>query len=309
MTFSVTILGSASAMPIKNHFPTAQLLNIHEQYFMIDCGEGAQMQLKRYGFSMLKINHIFISHIHGDHTFGLFGLISTMSMLGRSVDLHIYAPALLEEILHSHLHYFGKHITHKIVFHAVNTDDSTLIFENNAITVHAIPLKHRVPAAGFLFREKIPPRNVHKHLIVKHNLSIHDIVRLKNGEDVLLPDGELLAAETMTYQPYEPRSYAFCSDTQYSEKVAEQIQGVDLLYHEATYANDKIDLALETGHSTAENSAKVALEAGVKKLLIGHFSSRYTDYNTHLQEAQATFPHTEIASEGKKISIPYRPNK
>ncbi len=303
MTFSLTILGSASAMPTKRHFPTSQLLNIHEQYFLIDCGEGAQMQLKRYGFSLLKINHVFISHLHGDHLFGIFGFIATMSMLGRTADLHIYAPALLEEILNNHLHYFGDRMTHKIVFHATNTSEPELIFENKALTVHTIPLKHRIPTAGFLFREKTPPRNVHKHLIVKHNLSIHDIVKLKSGDDVILPDGELLTAEAMTYQPYEPCAYAFCSDTMYYEKIIPQIKGVDLLYHEATYANDKAVLAKETGHSTAEEAAKIAAAAGVKQLLLGHFSSRYTDYDIHLKEAQAVFPNTELVAEGKKINL------
>ena len=304
MTFSLTILGSASAMPTKKHFPSAQILNIHEQYFLIDCGEGTQMQLQRYGFSMLKINHIFISHLHGDHIFGLFGLVATMSMLSRTTDLHIYSCNPLEEIMNSHLKYFGEQMTYKIIFHVIDTNNPQLIFENKAITIHTIPLKHRVPTAGFLFREKIPSRNVHKHIIEKYNISIRDIVRLKNGEDILLNDGELLTAEDATYQPYEPRAYAYCSDTRFSEKVIEQVQGVDLLYHEATYANDREDLARETEHSTAKEASTVASRAGVKKLIIGHFSSRYTNNNTHLREAMEVFPETELAIEGKNTTIP-----
>jgi ribonuclease Z len=306
MTFSLTILGSASAMPIRTHFPTSQLLNIHEQYFLVDCGEGTQMQLKRYGFSLLKINHVFISHLHGDHLFGIFGLIATMSMLGRTTDLHIHAPALLDEILNSHLRYFGDRMTHKIVFHATNTSEPELTFENKALTVYTIPLKHRIPTAGFLFREKTPLRNVHKHFIVKYNLSISEIVKLKAGENIRLPDGELLTADEMTYQPYEPRTYAFCSDTMYCEKIIPQIQGIDLLYHEATYAGDRADLARETGHSTAEEAAKIAAAAEVKQLLLGHFSSRYTNYDLHLLESKAIFPNTELITEGKKVEIMLR---
>jgi ribonuclease Z len=303
MTFSVTILGSRSALPTKNHYPTAHVLNVHERLFLIDCGEGAQMQMKRYGISVLRIDAVFISHLHGDHLFGLFGLLSTMSMLGRKGELSIYAPALLEDVLRDHLKYFGDGMTFTPVVRAVDTHKANLIFENRAMTVHAIPLKHRVPAAGFLFREKTPPLNVHKHLIAAHNLSIHHIVQLKNGEDICLPDGTTLANEDLTYRPYSPRSYAYCSDTLFYEKVIDQVRDADLLYHEATFQSDRMAMARETMHSTAADAATVARDAQVKKLLIGHFSSRYARDEGFLKEAQAIFPNTDIAREGKTFKI------
>jgi len=304
MTFSVTILGMASAMPTKNRFPTAQLLNVHERLFLIDCGEGTQMQLRKCGISPLKINAIFISHLHGDHLFGLFGLLSTMSMLGRKGELPIYAPSALREILADHLRYFGEGMAFTPVVHPVDTNLSELIYENRAMTVHSIPLKHRIEATGYLFREKTPQRNIHKHAIVKHGLSVTDIVQLKNGEDVTLPDGEIVTAAETTYLPYSPRSYAFCSDTAFSKKVIECVRGIDLLYHEATYQADREALAHETLHSTAAEAATVAKEAGVKKLLIGHFSSRYASDSGFLAEAQAIFPAVEIAHERTVFNLP-----
>jgi len=303
MTFSITILGNASAMPTKNRFPTSQVLNVHERLFLIDCGEGTQMQLRRCGISILKLNAVFISHLHGDHLFGLFGLLSTMSMLGRKGDFPIYAPIGLKNILDDHLKYFGEGMTFTPIVHGINTNKSELIYENRAITVHTIPLRHRVPCAGFLFREKTPQLNVHKHFIVKHALSICDIVQLKNGDDVTLPDGEIVTSEAATYLPYAPRSYAFCSDTAFSKKVISQVQNVDLLYHETTYQNDRVPLAHETMHATAAEAATVAKEASVKKLLIGHFSSRYSNDHGFLAEAQSVFPNTTIAKEKETFEI------
>jgi ribonuclease Z len=297
MTFSVTILGNASAMPTKRHFPTAQVLNIHERLFLIDCGEGAQMQLQQCGLSFMKIGAAFISHLHGDHLFGLFGLLSTMSMLGRRGEFPIYAPDGLQQILADHLKYFGAEMQYTPVVHSIDTAQPALIYENKAMTVHSIPLKHRVQAAGFLFRERTPQLNVHKDMIGKYNLSFPEIIQLKRGEDVLRDNGAVISAAETTYLPYQPRAYAFCSDTAFSEEVIAAVRGVDLLYHEATFQNDRRDLAIETCHSTAADAANVAKAAKVKKLLIGHFSSRYTNENGFLQEAQAIFPNTEIAEQ------------
>ncbi|MDR0729891.1 MAG: ribonuclease Z [Prevotellaceae bacterium] len=297
MSFEVTILGSRSALPIKNHFPTAQVLHIQEQLFLIDCGEGAQMQLLRAGLSLLRIQAVFISHLHGDHLFGLFGLLSTMSMLGRKSELPIYAPPPMKNVLRDHLYYFGDGMMYQPVVHHIPTDSPALIYEDKAMTVHTVPLRHRVPTSGFLFREKTPPRNVHKYLIAQYRLSVNEIVQLKNGADITRPDGESLKNETMTYLPYTPCAYAYCSDTQFSEDVIEQVRGVDLLYHEATFQSDRAELARQTMHATAADAATVAKQAAVKKLLIGHFSSRYPSSDGFLHEAQAIFPNTEIGQE------------
>ncbi|MDR1680665.1 MAG: ribonuclease Z [Prevotellaceae bacterium] len=297
MSFEITILGSRSALPIKNHFPTAQVLQVRERLFLIDCGEGCQMQLLRAGLSLLRIDAVFISHLHGDHLFGLFGLLSTMSMLGRMDILPIYAPAPMDAVLRDHLHYFGDGMTYQPAVRCIPTDSRALIYENKAMTVETVPLRHRIPASGFLFREKMPLRNVHRHLVAHYKLPISAIIQLKNGEDITLPDGERLDSETMTYLPYMPCAYAYCSDTLFSEAVIEAVRGVDLLYHEATFQSDRAELAKQTMHSTAADAATVAREAGVKKLLIGHFSSRYPSSEGFLHEAQAIFPDTEIGEE------------
>lgn len=255
------------------------------------------MQLLRAGLSLLRIRAVFISHLHGDHIFGLFGLLATMSLLNRKNELPIFAPAPMENILRDHLHYFGDGMTFQPVVHTVPTDSPALIYEDNAMTVQTIPLQHRAPTAGFLFREKTPLRNVHKHVVAQYKLPIDAIIQLKNGADVILPDGEQLANETATYLPYTPRAYAYCSDTQFSEDVIELVRGVDLLYHETTFQSDRAALAKQTMHSTATDAATVAKRAGVKKLLIGHFSSRYPSSNGFLREARNIFPNTEIGRE------------
>ena len=303
MTFSLSILGNASAMPTKQHFPTAQILNIHEHLFLIDCGEGAQMRIQECGLSFFKINAAFISHLHGDHLFGLFGLLSTMSMLGRKGEFPIYAPEGLQHILADHLKYFGAEMQFTPVVHTIDPLRPALIYENKSVIVHSIPLKHRVPAVGFLFRERRPQLNVHKEMIEKHSLSYLEIIQLKRGEDVIRDKEAIITVAETTYLPYQPRSYAFCSDTAFSEEVIEAVRDVDLLYHEATFQNDRRDLASETMHSTAADAATVAKAAGVKQLLIGHLSSRYPNDSGFLQEARAIFPNTEIAEERKTYKI------
>ena len=304
MTFSLTILGSNSALPTKDRFPTAHALNVHERFFLIDCGEGTQLQMSKYGVRFSRLDHIFISHLHGDHFFGLYGLLSTYSLLGRTRDMHIYGVKQLEYVLNDHLKYFGKEFSYKVVFHEVNPRSNDLIYEDKSITVHTIPLNHRIPCCGYLFREKTPQRCIHKWLIEKYNIGVADIVRIKNGENYQTEDGELIPNSKLAYQPYEPRSYAFCSDTQYSEKVVEAVKGVDLLYHESTFAEDLKDMARQTGHSTAKEAATVALKAAVKRLIIGHFSSRYKDLQPFIEQAQEVFPNTELAEDGRVFDIP-----
>jgi ribonuclease Z len=306
MTFSLTVLGSSSALPTGDRFPTAHVLNVRERFFMIDCGEGAQMQLKRFGnikYSQLK--NIFISHLHGDHIFGLFGFISTLDLMGRTEDLNIYAHNDLKEILDNHLRYFGTNMSYRVVFHSINPYVNEIVYEDSYMTIETIPLKHRVPTCGYLFREKMPQQNIYKELIAKYDIPVADIVRIKNGENFTTASGKEIPNEELTYLPYMPRSYAFCSDTMYSEKVAELVKGVDLLYHEATFLNDMQDMAHQTAHSTTVEAGEIALKAGVKRLLIGHFSSRY-DNRMLMQfqkEVQYIFPNSDIVQEGMTYKI------
>jgi ribonuclease Z len=301
MTFSLTVLGSSSALPTENRFPTAHVLNVHERFFLIDCGEGAQMQLKRFGnIKYSKLNEIFISHLHGDHIFGLFGLISSLDLMGRTDDLNIYAHIDLKGILDNHLKYFGENMSYNVVFHPVNPYINEIVYEDSEMTVETIPLKHRIPACGYLFREKTPQRNIYKELITKYDIPVADIIRIKNGENFVTASGDEIPNGKLTYLPYTPRSYAFCSDTMYSEKVAEIVKNVDLLYHEATFLNDMQEMAHQTAHSTTVEAAEIASKANVKRLLIGHFSSRYDD-DMLLQfqrEVQYIFPCSDIVREG-----------
>ncbi len=303
MTFSVTILGCSSALPTANRFPSAQLVSVRNHHFLVDCGEGAQMQLRRYGIGFSRINHILISHLHGDHLFGLFGLLSTMSMLGRKTPLHIFAPAGLQQILDEHFAHFGDGMTYAPVVHELNAERQEVVVESHSLTITAFPLYHRVPTCGFLFREKTPPLNIRKELIEKYGLSLRDIVAIKNGADHALPDGRLVPNAELTYQPFAPRSYAYCSDTMYHEAVAQAVRGVDLLYHEATFAQAMHDFAVERGHSTALQAAQIARMAEVKQLILGHFSSRYKSTEVLLHEAQSVFADTQLAEEGKVFEV------
>jgi ribonuclease Z len=276
---------------------------VHEQFFLIDCGEGAQERMRQYGISPLKLNAIFISHLHGDHVFGLPGILSTRNHFGRKTPLHLFGPAPINEILQFHLNHFEQNLGYPIVCHEVNARQESLIYENRVMEVTTIPLRHRIPATGYLFREKTPPLNVYKAVIRRHTLSLAQITALKRGEDILLSDGTPLPCAEATYVPYTPRAYAFCSDTLYSGKVVRLVHGVDLLYHEATFLDKDRPLAKETGHTTALQAAKAASLAEVGQLLIGHFSSRYKDDSLLLDEARTLFPNTLIAREGETITL------
>lgn len=304
MIFSLTTLGTASALPTVDRFPSAHVLNVHERLFLIDCGEGCQMQLRRYGFSFLKINEIFISHVHGDHVFGIYGLLSTMSLLGRSADLFIYAPTDFGSVLDSLIQQFGTQFKYKIVHIAVSGRAPEVIFETKSSEVLSFPLNHRTGCYGYLFREKMPRRNIHKYLIEKHSLTLAEIARLKDGEDIEREDGELLKSDVITYLPYKPRSFAYCSDTAPFKKLREYVEGVDLLYHESTFLQETEKVAALTMHSTAAQAAQLALEAGVGKLVIGHFSSRYKNSSLYENEAREIFPETYAAREGVRFEIP-----
>ena len=304
MTFEVTILGSGSAAPSVHRHHTAHALNVHEQFFLIDCGEGTQERMRQYGIPLMKLNAIFISHLHGDHVFGLPGIISTLNHLGRKVPLHIFGPMPIGEILRFHLQHFEQNLGYEIIIHELNARENVLVYENKVLEVTTIPLRHRIPSCGYLFREKTPARNVDKKAIEKYGLSLKQIVSLKNGEDITLDDGTPLAYTDVTYIPYAPRSYAYCSDTLYSGKVVSLVHGVDLLYHEATFLDKDRALAKETGHTTALQAGKAAATAEVKRLLLGHFSSRYKDETAFQEEACTLFPNTILAVEGETIGIP-----
>ena len=318
MTFKVTILGSSAAMPMAGRHHSAHALNVHEQFYLVDCGEGTQTRLVECGINPLKINAIFITHLHGDHLYGLFPLIATLGLMGRSTPLKVYAPEPLGELMECMDRLLGEHTAFAVKYYPVNTREHAMVYENSVMEVWTIPLRHRVPAAGYLFREKTPALNVRKEMIGRYGLGIAQIVAVKRGEDVTLDEGNAQRADAayadlapgtvvpnpkLSYTPYEPRSYAYCSDTLYSGKVASLVQGVDLLYHEATFADEDKALAKETGHSTAGQAAKVAATAGAGRLLIGHFSGRYKVAQPLVDEARAVFPAAEEAVECHTYAI------
>ncbi len=302
-SFSITILGSNSALPTSERYPTAQVLNVSERFFLIDCGEGTQIQLRRNRIRFSKINHIFISHLHGDHCFGLIGLISTLGLLGRNNDLYIHSHPDLKRILQPQLDYYCSDLPYRVVFEGFDAKKSAVIYSDKHIEVETIPLVHRIPTVGFLFKEKVGERKLKKEFVFSYNPGIKDMLAIKRGEDYETPDGGILPNHSITLDPPKPLSYAFCTDTRYSPKIIEQIKGVDILYHESTFLKSDQKLAKKTYHSTAEQAAKMAEEAQVQKLLIGHFSSRYRDLSPFLQEAKAIFKNTFLAKEGSVFEI------
>ena len=303
MAFSVTILGNSSAKPTPTAHPSAQLVNLNEQYYLVDAGEGVQQQLVRRGINPLRLRAVFISHLHGDHCFGLFPLIATLGLEGKRTPLDIYAPAPMGEILEYHRKYFWEDLPYQVKWHEVSTTKHCIIFENSTLEVWSVPLRHSVPTSGYHFKEKQPKLNVDKFKIEKYNLSIAQIVAAKRGEDIELSSGEVIPNSELTYLPYKARSYAYLSDTNYSAKAAERVKGVDLLYHETTYAQSEEMWAKGRGHSTTFDAAKVALKAEAKRLIIGHFSSRYKDHTILRDECRTIFENTDIANEGDIFTI------
>ncbi|MBR5770636.1 MAG: ribonuclease Z [Alistipes sp.] len=303
MGFSVTILGNSSAKPTPHAHPSSQVVNLNEQYYLVDAGEGVQQQLIRRGINPLRLRAVFISHLHGDHCFGLFPLIATLGLEGKRTPLDIYAPAPMGEILEYHRRYFWDDLPYEVKWHEVRTTEHAIIMQNNTLEVWSIPLRHRVPTAGYLFKEKQPGRNVDKFKIEKYGLSIAQIVAAKRGEDITLEDGQVIPNDELTYIPYQARSYAYLSDTAYSAKAAERVHGVDLLYHETTYSTSEAMFAKGRGHSTTIEAAKVAAKAEAKRLIIGHFSSRYKSHETLVEECRTIFPNSDIAAEGMTFNI------
>lgn len=301
--FEVTILGCGCAVPTLNHRPAAQIVNIREKLSLIDCGEGTQLQMRRFKISFMKIRNIFISHLHGDHCFGLHGLISSFSLLGRTADLHVYAPENYETLFYQELDFFCKGLEFKVVFHPIDTTQHTLIYEDRSVSVYTLPLAHRIPCCGFLFKEKPTLPHILRDMIDFYEIPLCEINNIKNGADWIKEDGTIIPNSRLTRPSYEPRSYAYCSDTSFKPDLIPWLEGTTLLYHEATFGEERIERAKETHHSTARQAATIARDSHAGQLVIGHYSAHYTDEKPLLEEARATFPNTIAANEGLTITL------
>ena len=303
MEFSLTTLGSASAKPSVDRFSSVHVLNARGRLFLLDCCEGAQFQLVRYKFSLMKIDHILISHLHGDHVFGIFGLLSTQTLLGRTADLHIYAPRDFSSMLNFFMGHFGEGVKFSIIHHPLTFNDFRTICETRTVEVSAFPLNHGVETFGFLFQEKEPQFNVHKDAIGQYGLSREEIGTLKRGEDVLRTDGTRILLSDAAYKPFEPRSYAYCSDTAPFPEEAQWLRGTTVIYHETTYLQEMAELGASRHHSTTLQAAALAAEAGAQRLLIGHYSSRTEDIRAYERECRSIFPATFATSDGEVYDI------
>jgi ribonuclease Z len=323
MNFTLNVLGTASALPTTERYPSAQVLDVRGRLFMIDCGEGAQIQMRKAGISFLKIEHICLSHIHGDHIFGIFGLLSTMGLLGRSSQLNIYAPADFAPVLDFFREKFGEGLLFEINFVPLEMTSPEIVYQNRTSELLAFPLNHRIPTFGFIIREKMPLYNVHKDAIVKYGLSVPEIGALKRGEDVVRPVGPLtepcpendyrpqsgsdepmvIPFSEVAYLPYQPRSYAYCSDTAPFPELSQWVKGATLLYHEATFPSEMSEMAEKTHHSTTIQAASTALEAGVGRLVVGHYSSRFPSVDFYLDQIRTIFPESYLAHDGDVFEI------
>jgi len=304
VSFALTILGSSGAMPAFGRFPSSQYLTIQNRHFLIDCGEGTQMQLIKYQLPAHKINHIFISHLHGDHYLGLMGLLFSMHLQKRINDLHLYSQKGLDEIILLHLKYSKSELGYTIRFHVFDPEQETTIFKDDVVSVTTIPLLHKLPCAGFLFREKRKPFKLDKEKLLP-DMKLQHLALLKTGADVFDDSGNLLYRNSdFTLPPTPSYSYAYCSDTAFNERMLNQLKDVDLLYHETTFMEEERSKAIETKHSTTLDAARTALHANVGKLLIGHFSARYRDLDPVLAETQTVFANTALAIEGNTFELP-----
>jgi ribonuclease Z len=302
MRFDLTILGVNAATPAFGRYPTSQVLHVHNHHFLLDCGEGTQMRMADFDIPRHKIQQIFISHLHGDHVFGLPGLLFSYDLNGRRTPLDIYSPAGLEPMIAAQLKP-GGYLSFPIRFHAVDTLSPNLVFENDSVSVHSIPLKHGIPTVGYVFREKPRLLNIRSEQIAAHQLTIPQIKAAKAGEDVLLENGQLLRNEDLTLPPAPLRSYAFLTDTMADDAVLPHIQGVSMLYHDTTFCDDFAENAALTMHSTARQAAELARKAGVGKLICGHYSSRYRELDRFLQEAGEMFENVVLGIEGVRYEV------
>ena len=301
--FRVHILGCGSALPTLRHFPSSQIVEVREKLFMVDCGEGAQMQLRRCHVRFTKVGHVFISHMHGDHCFGLIGMISTFGLLGRTATLHIHANELLGDMIKRQMDLFCHDLGYEVEFHPIDATRREVIYEDRSLTVETIPLVHRLPTCGFLFREKPLLPHIRREKIDFYGIPTSQIQNIKNGADWIMEDGTVIPNSQLVTPADEPRSYAYCSDTRYMPELHLQLKGVTTLYHESTYGEDNLQMAQKYNHSTARQAAVVARDAEVGQLILGHYSSRYEDENVLLEEAREVFENVRLANEMDVIDV------
>lgn len=301
--FKIHILGCGSALPTKRHNPSSQVIDVRGKLFMVDCGEGTQAQIRRSRLSFTKLYAVFISHLHGDHVLGLIGMISTFGLQGRTAPLHVYAPAAYSQLLQMELDMFCSTLDYEIIFHPVDTTKQQIIYEDRSLTVETIPLHHRMPCSGFIFREKPGQRHIKPDMLNFYNIPQSQINNLRAGMDWTSPSGEIIPNNILTTPPDPVRAYAYCSDTRYMPSLKDLLHDVTTLYHEATYCEDMKDKAVKYLHSTAREAAMTARDANVNQLIIGHFSQRYLDETPLRKEAQDIFPNTVLANENHTYDV------
>ncbi len=301
--FRINILGCGSALPTLRHYNSSQVVEIRGKMFMIDCGEGTQIQLRKSHIKFSKLSAVFISHIHGDHCFGLIGMISTFGMLGRTAPLHVYAPAELQPMLEEQIRIFCPHLTYEVPFHVIDTTRSYVVYEDRSLTVTTIPLQHRIPCCGYLFSEKPTLPHIRRDMIDFYEIPLSQINNIKNGASWTLPSGEIIPNERLTENAEAVRKYAYCSDTRYIPTLHELVKDVNVLYHESTYNSENVARAEMYYHSTAAQAATVARDANAKMLLLGHYSARYENESLLLEEARAIFPNSYLSAESDIIEI------
>ena len=301
--FEVTVLGCGSALPTVKHNGSGMVVNIREKYFLVDCAEGTQVELRRNRIHLNRLFTVFISHLHGDHCFGLMGLISTLGLLGRTAPLHVYGPQDIDTLFQPLIDYHCNGMSYEVVFHPIDTHQNICIYEDRSLQVFSIPLKHRIRCCGYFFKEKELSRHILKDAIERYAIPISQINNVKAGLDFVMPNGEVIKNELITTPPTPARSFAYCSDTVFRPEIAEMMKGVDLLYHEATFAESEKQLCSKVYHSTAKQAAEIARLAGAKRLMLGHYSSRYDDESILLKEASEVFENTILAKEGLVVTV------
>lgn len=301
--FEVTVLGCGSALPTVKHNGSGMVVNIREKYFLVDCAEGTQVELRRNHIHLNRLFNVFITHLHGDHCFGLMGLISTLGLLGRTAPLHVYGPQDIETLFQPLIDYHCNGMTYEVVFHPIDTHQNVCIYEDKSLQVFSIPLKHRIRCCGYYFKEKELSRHILKEAIEKYAIPISQINNVKAGLDYVMPNGQIIKNEVLTTPPSPARSFAYCSDTVFRPEIAEMMKGVDLLYHEATFAESEKQLCSKVYHSTAKQAAEIARLAGAKQLMLGHYSSRYNDESILQKEAAEVFENTILAKEGLVVTV------
>lgn len=301
--FNINILGCGSALPTTRHLATSQIVDLRDKLYMIDCGEGTQVQMRRMRVRFGRLAHIFISHLHGDHCFGLPGLISTLGMLGRTGELVVHGPKEVETYLRPVMDLFCRGMEFEVRFNPVDTRSHSLVMEDRSLSVYSIPLKHRIPTCGYLFAEKPKEAHIIREMTDFYQVPVRCMKDIKQGQDYVTPEGEVVPNSRLTRPAAPPKRYAFCSDTAYNRSIIPIIEGADLLYHEATFAECDLARAKETFHSTARQAAEIAREAHVKRLVIGHYSARYEDLSELHREAEAVFPGTILGNEGTVIPV------